>query len=365
MEIMTKILEKMDSGVDQTILFLKKFFKRSDAIQADLSDRWREHANRRTTILFAVFGIVIIILYTFVIRPPEDFPLNDLTTIPEGASLQEVAHILKDSHVVRSTLALRLIVIALGHDKSIRAGDYLFKEPKDIFAVSRAISVGAFGLVPERIRVPEGATTKQMALIFDNYLPRFDSNKFLEKALPLEGYLFPDTYFFLPNTTEDTVILTMQQNFNEHLNAPLEGMGSTTLAELVQKSGRSLNDIVILASIIEREARNTTDRRLISGVLANRLVRNMPLQVDVTFLYTLGKGTFQLTLADLASDSPYNTYKHKGLPPGPIGSPSLDSLIAAALPAKHKYLFFLADHTGVTHFCKDFECQKANKELYF
>ncbi len=347
------------------VSYLKSFFRKSDKIQADLSDRWREHANRRTTIVFATVGVIAIILYTFVIRPPEQFPLNDLTTVPDGVSVKEAAHILKDAHVIRSTLAFRLIVAALGHEKSIRAGDYTFKEPKDIFAVSRAISIGAFGLLPQRIRVPEGATTMQMARIFDGYLPRFDGAKFLEKATPMEGYLFPDTYFFLPNTNEDAVILTMQQNFNQHLEAPIEGMGSTTLAELVEKSGRPLKEIVILASIIEREAHNTMDRRLISGVLWNRLAKNMPLQVDVTFLYTLGKGTFQLTMADLTSDSPYNTYKHKGLPPGPIGSPSLDSLIAAAMPSKHKFYFFLADHSGVTHFCKDFACQQANKDLYF
>lgn len=350
---------------DQLVSYLKKFFKKSDALQADLSDRWREHSNRRTTIVIAVVGVVIISFYAFVVRPPDQFPLNDLTTIPDGSTVNQAAQVLKDAHVIRSTIAFRIIVAVLGHEKNMRAGDYLFKEPKDIFEVARAISVGAFGLVPQRIRVPEGATTKQMALIFSAYLPRFDRNKFLLKALPLEGYFFPDTYFFLPNTNEDAVILAMQQNFNEHLNAPIDGMGSTTLAELVQKSGKGLGDIVTLASIIEREAHNTTDRKYISGVLWNRLAKNMPLQVDVTFLYTLGKGTFQLTMADLVSDSPYNTYTHKGLPPSPIGSPSLESLIAAAQPTPSKYLYFLADHNGITHFCKDYVCQQANKDLYF
>ncbi len=348
-----------------TVSYLKKFFRKSDALQADLSDRWREHANRRTTIVITVVGVIILLLYTFVVRPPDQFPLNDITTIPDGSSVKEAAHTLKDAHLIRSTLAFRLIVLALGHEKNLRAGDYLFKEPKDIFAVARAVSIGAFGLVPQKIRVREGGTVRQMAFIFSAYLPRFNGNTFLEKALPMEGYLFPDTYFFLPNTNEDAVILAMQQNFNQHLNSPIEGMGSTTLAQLVEKSGRPLSEIVILASIIEREAHNSTDRRYISGVLWNRLARDMPLQVDVTFLYTLGKGTFQLTMSDLVSDSPYNTYSHKGLPPTPIGSPSLDSLIAAAQPTPSKFLFFLADHDGVTHFCKDFVCQQANKDKYF
>ncbi|MDP3646074.1 MAG: endolytic transglycosylase MltG [bacterium] len=351
--------------MNEIVTALKNFFHASDEIQADLSERWRPHSNRRTTIVFAIVGIFVILLYVFAIRPPDDFPLDELVTIPAGSTLTAAAKLLKENDVVRSAWVLRALVIVMGHEKTIHAGDYLFKEPKDVFVVARAISIGAFGLEPARVRIPEGATTKQMAIILRGPLKRFNEDRFLATASPLEGYLFPDTYFFLPNTTEDTAIQAMRQNFDHHMNAPIEGYGSTTLAELIRKSGKSEEDIVILASIIEREARNTKDRRLISGVLWNRLAKDMPLQVDVTFLYTLGKGTFQLTTKDLVTDSPYNTYINKGLPPTPIGSPSLDSLIAAAMPTKHTYLFFLADHSGITHFCKDFACQQANKDRYF
>jgi len=350
---------------NQLVAYLRKFFRKSDAIQAELSDRWRPHSNRRTTIIFVVLGVIAITLYVFAIRPPDDFPVDELVSIPSGSTLGQAAEILKENHVIHSTLAFRALVTIMGHEKSLHAGDYLFKEPVDVFTIARAISIGAFGLEPARVRIPEGATTKQMALILSGSLKRFDPATFLAKAQPQEGYLFPDTYFFLPNATEDTAIQTMRQNFEEHLNAPIDGMGSTTLADLIRKSGKSENDIVILASIIEREARNTMDRRLISGVLENRLAKNMPLQVDVTFIYTLGKGTFQLTMGDLTSNSPYNTYTNKGLPPTPIGSPSMDSLLAAVLPTKSKFLFFLANQNGITHFCKDFTCQQANKDLYF
>jgi len=344
---------------------LKKFFRISDRLQADLSARWRVNANRRSTIIIAVVGLCIIGAYLTFVRAPSRFPVDELVTIPSGSTTGEAAQILKDASVVRSTIALRVIVRLFGSDKAVRAGDYLFKQPEDVFSVAHAISVGAFGLEPERIRVPEGATVKQMSQIFGTYLKRFNVEGFSAKAQSLEGYLFPDTYFFLPNANEDAVILALRQNFEQHLHASIEGMGSTTLSDLIEHSGKSESDIVILASIIEREARNTKDRRLISGVLWNRLKLGMALQVDATFLYTLGKGTFQLTLQDLASDSPYNTYKNKGLPPTPIGSPSYDSLLAAVLPTKSKYLYFLADHTGVTHYCEDWACQSANKALYF
>jgi UPF0755 protein len=172
----------------------------------------------------------------------------------------------------------------------------------------------------------------------------------------MEGYLFPDTYFFLPNATEDTVIQTMRQNFDAHI---------ATVQADIDASGKPLSEIITLASIIEREARNPEERRKISSVLWNRLKKDMALQVDVTFLYTIGKGTFELTKDDLASDSPYNTYINKGLPPTPIGSPSLDAIVAAAVPAKTDYLFFMADLRGVTHFCKTHSCHQANKLRYY
>lgn len=342
---------------------LERFFHASDDLQGDLSHRWRKNANRRTSIVLFVCFSFLLLTYVFLVRPPSHFPVGELVTIPEGSSLSQAATILRDARVVRSTAALRLLVMALGHQHSIQAGDYLFKEPEDVFAVAKKISIGAFGLEPTRFLIPEGATTRQMASIFGSALQRFDAEKFVEKALPLEGYLFPDTYFFLPNVTEDTVIHAMQNNFLQQLETPVQG--STTLAMLIAESGMTEDEVVTIASILEREAHNTKDRRLIAGVINNRLKKKMPLQMDVTFLYTIGKGTFDLTMADLTSDSPYNTYKHPGLPPTPIGSPSLDSLIAAVTPTESKYLYFLADHSGVTHFCVDWECQKENKAKYF
>jgi len=246
-------------------------------------------------------------------------------------------------------------VLALGTQRTVRAGDYLFKEPRGIFSIARAMSTGAFGLEPIRIRVPEGATTKEMAIIFGTRLERFNRDNFLTQARPMEGYLFPDTYFFMPNAKEDAVIQAMRQNFDSQI---------IEVQRLAEQSGKSLADIVILASIIEREARNSNDRKMISGVLWNRLEMGMALQVDVTFLYTIGKGTFDLTKADLASDSPYNTYVNKGLPPTPIGSPSINSLMAAVAPTKNKYIFYLADNFGVTHFSKTYAEHLRKKRLY-
>jgi UPF0755 protein len=275
--------------------------------------------------------------------------------IPEGQTLTQISNTLYDDGVIRSPFMFRILVKVLGHERGVHAGDYLFKQPLSIFSIARAFSIGAFGLEPQRIRIAEGATTKEMSIIFAGKLQRFSQANFFAQAQPVEGYLFPDTYFFLPNATEDTVIRTMRQNFDTHI---------AEIDPLIQASGRSLEDIVTMASIIEREARNSEDRRKISGVLWNRIDKGMALQVDVTFLYTIGKGTFQLTTKDLLSDSVYNTYVHKGFPPTPIGSPSMDSLIAAANPIKSDYFFYLADNTGVTHFSKTYK-EHVQKKLRY
>ncbi len=164
---------------------LKSFFFKTDRLQEMLSARWREHSNRRTIIILVCVGFLAIISYLFIIRPPDDFPLQHLVSVPEGASLKETANTLKKDNVVRSTLVFRLIVTLSGHEHSMQAGDYIFKEPLDIFHIARAISIGANGLEPLRIRVPEVATTKQMAIIFSGQLERFNMQRFLFLTQPM------------------------------------------------------------------------------------------------------------------------------------------------------------------------------------
>ncbi len=336
--------------------FFEKLFERFLQFLSDAAEHWSKHTNRRTILTLIVGGTVLTWSYVALVQPPDDFPLGPLVTVPEGASLSEAARVLSESHAIRSEIAFKSFVKLSGHEGDIHAGDYLFKEPRDVFSVARALITGAYGLEPTRIRVREGATTKEMAALFAANLQRFDSAHFLASAQPQEGYFFPDTYFFLPNATDKLVEETMRQNFDEKI---------ASIQPRIASSTHSLAEIVTMASILEREAYNTQDRRMIAGVLWNRLAKGMALQVDVTFAYTIGKGTFQLTMKDLTSDSPYNTYKYKGLPPTAIGSPSLDSILAAVTPIKSDNLYFLADHHGVTHYCKTYACQLANKAKYF
>lgn len=342
--------------------FVETFFAVTDRWQGYLSKRWREHANRRTILISMLLGAVALALYVFIIEPPETFPTDELVSVPAGATVTQVGKILQEEGVVRNATAFRILAEALGGQRGVRAGDYLFKQPENIFTIARAMVAGQFGLEPARFRIPEGATAKLMADVYASQLQRFDAQDFLAKAAPLEGYLFPDTYFFLPNATQDTVLETMRQNFDAHLQATTTS--GRTLAQDVAASGRSLQDIVIMASIIEREAPGDVDRRLIAGVLWNRIKLGMPLQTDVPLTFLTGKNDSALTVKDLASTTPYNTYTHKGLPPGAIGNPSFDSIVAAANPTKSDYLYFLADPSGVTHYAKTYAQQVVNERKY-
>ncbi len=324
-------------------------------IRDRLSSEWRRGANQRTILISLCLGFLTLLSYTQWIVPPAAFPLNTLVEIPQGLSLSLLSDKLEEQGVVQSSIALQLVVNALGRAKDVKAGDYMFKQPAHVYEIARIITTGAFGLEPERIRIHEGATTKEMATIFAERLQRVDAARFLEKARPHEGYLFPDTYFFLPNASEDVIISAMRDNFDQHIQQ---------LTGEIASFGRPLSEVIIMASLIEREAYKSADRRMISGVLWNRINKNMLLQVDAAFLYTMGKATFDLTLQDLKTDDPYNTYKYKGLPPTPIGSPSLDSIRAAATPEKHSYLFYLADNAGTTYYSKTYEEHLRKKRLY-
>jgi len=328
---------------------------RLDTFEHQLSSKWRENTNRRTLVIIVILGLLSMYAYLFLIRPPDQFPLQKIITIPAGESGAQISNLLERDGIVRSALTFRIMAILLGHARDLHAGDYLFTEPLDVYQVAHTIGIGAYGLQPIKIRIPEGATVRQMATVFSIELQDFNAQHFLAQAQPLEGYLFPDTYYFLPNANENIVIEAMRQDFDLHI---------ATIQPQIEAFNKPLSEDVVMASIVEREANNAQDRRMIAGVLWNRIERGMPLQADVTLQYTLPKADSQLTISDLQSNSAYNTYTHAGLPPGPIGSPSIESLLSTVTPVKSKYLYYLADHSGVTHYCATFACQLANEQEY-
>ncbi len=311
-------------------------------------------ATRKKTFITFIFALLM--LYVSFIQAPNDFPTKVVFTVDDGATLSEVVDKLEYQNIIRSSTALKGLVTILGNAQNVFSGDYFFKSKKNVFQVAHIITTGSFDLTPVKITVAEGATIDDMAIIFGTRLPSFDRELFLEKAKVKEGFLFPDTYKFLPNAEAEEVIEKLENTFRERI------LG---IEAEVNAFGKPVEDVVIMASILEKEARTTESRRIIAGILWKRLSIGMPLQVDAVFGYILGKGTFQLTLDDLKIDSPYNTYKYKGLPVGPIASPGLDSLKSAVTPIETDYFFYLSDLEGEMHYSETFEQHKANKRRYF
>jgi UPF0755 protein len=227
-----------------------------------------------------------------------------------------------------------------------------------LFRVAKMIHGGEFGLIAKKITIPEGTSSFEIAKILQKELPAFKSEDFINEiqSNKYEGYLFPDTYFLTPNTKSSDAILMMRENFARQIQ-DYEGD--------ILKSKKSLNDLVIVASIIEDEANGSLEaKRIVSGILWKRLRLDMPLQVDSPFQYYNGKNSYTLTKTDLKDDNEYNTYVNKGLPPTAITNPGIDSLRASIAPTQTEYLYFLSDKHGGMHYAKNFEEHKRNRELY-
>ena len=184
-------------------------------------------------------------------------------------------------------------------------------------------------------------------------VPEFNYRQFIDRAR--EGYTFPDTYFFRPGQSIEAILSVFENNFRVKIQRA---------QEVIQKSGHTQDEILIMASLLEKEAATMKDRQQIAGVLWHRIEIGMRLQVDAVFPYILGKNTFELTREDLAVDSPYNTYVYKGLPPGPINNPGLNAILAAATPIKSKYVYFLSDKEGNFHYAVTYAQHLANKAKY-
>lgn len=288
--------------------------------------------------------------------PPKEFPEETIVTVKSGQSVREIAENLEDQKIIRNSWSLLGVLKFMYPDNAVLvAGDYLFERPMPLLHVIERIRTGDFGDSRIRITIFEGTTRAGMAEVFSEQLPQFNADEFMRKTASKEGYLFPDTYLFFPTTKTSEVIAVMEDRFEDQI---------AELLPEIEASDKTLEDIVIMASVIEREAYGRVDSFIISGILWERIRRGMLLQVDAPFVYLFGKGSAQLTRADLATDSPYNTYIYKGLPPGPISNPGRLALEAAIRPESSPYLFYLHGSDGQAHYAKTFEGHLSNKRAY-
>lgn len=303
-------------------------------------------------VLFVPF--IGIYLWSIAISPPEKFLRDTYIEIPKG-TLADTAIFLKEHSIIRSKTLFLFVVQRAGKEKGVQSGKYYFENPVDVFEIAKRVMSAEYGIKQKKITFPEGITTKEMAIILSKELPNFDDDTFQFLTKEKEGYLFPDTYFFHVNATSSEIISKMEETFL---------LRTVDLKQEAQEMERNWEKVVIIASLLEEEAATKADRKLVSGIIWKRLEMNMPLQIDATLGYVTGKGSLELTINDLRSDSPYNTYTHKGLPPTPISNPGTDALTAALYQTASPYLYYLSDKNGTIHYAKTFEEHKLNKARY-
>ncbi|MBU1558093.1 endolytic transglycosylase MltG [Patescibacteria group bacterium] len=302
-----------------------------------------------------MISVLVFMVYFLFVASPFSFPVGGTIEIGEGLSTQEIAKELKESKFIKSELLFEVIIRVFRGNNGVISGDYFFERRKNLFSITYRMAKGVFGVTPVRVTIQEGLTVNEISVILVEKFPKFDVETFKKEGEKFEGYLFPDTYYFLPNVKPSSVIKAMKNNFDERV------LG---VKNQIDASGYSLHEIITMASILEEEGITFQDRKMMSGVLWNRINIGMPLQVDAVFPYIIGKNTYEIDLEDLKNESLYNTYMYKGLPPGPITNPGFNSIVAALEPIEHNYLYYLSDKQYNTYYAEDFEEHKQNRILY-
>ena len=296
----------------------------------------------------AVFVLVLLALSAWFYFLDGFSTETKIVDIPQGLGLAAIAEKLEGEGVIRKAEILFLSALLSGTHGKLKHGEYEFSAGEALYSVHRKLRRGEVSL--RKVTFPEGLTLVQMAGILEasqivsreEFLALAQSGEYsAEKvgadASSLEGFLFPDTYFFVRGCSAERVIETMLKRFREAW-ATL-GIASTQ---------SNIKEIVTIASLIEKETAFAPERPLVSAVIRNRLKIGMKLELDPTVIYALGeKFDGNIRKKDLAFPSPYNTYVVSGLPPGPIAAPGLDSIRAALQPADVDYLYFVANGDGV------------------
>ncbi len=313
---------------------------------------WAEPPRRpgfalRTVLVFAlILGMLFTVVESWLVATsaPGLRTGPRVVEIPSHRGLFEVARLLDEAGVIRSPVGFSLLAVLRGSARSLKAGEYQIPRGASTFSVLWLLEGGY--VLQHNIVFQEGATvaelgrqleTERLARAEDILRVSRDA-LFLRtmdiRADTVEGYLFPDTYQFVKDMTAEEILARMVARMREKL--------SPEVLEQARARDLSLHQLLTLASIIEKEAVDPTEMPLISAVFWNRLKREMPLQADPTVQYALGKDRLRLSREDLSVDSPFNTYRRTGLPPGPIASPGRLAIQAAVRPASVNYLYFVA-----------------------
>lgn len=362
--------------------------KKSRARREEPAKRGRHHRRRFPWVaVIMLVCIAVVVLAVTQIGRSWLVPANANDTqiveveIPEGTPVSTMGDILEEQGLIRSSSAFSLLVRVQGAAANLQAGVHDLSPSMTMPEIVAALQEGAEEAGMLKVTVNEGLTVDQIAEVVadstsysaEDFLNLMSNQEFLAQLVQeypiltdsynnpnvryvLEGYLFPATYDVAQGETLESLVTQMVDKTNEVL--------SKYQAD-IDASSYSLQDIMSIASLVEKEGQTTEDRKLIAGVFYNRLEQGMPIQSDISVLYALGTHKEMVTYDDLEVDSPYNLYTNAGLPPGPMNSPSEDAIAAALEPTDNDYLYFYANlKTGEVFYTDDYEQHQAWAQEY-
>lgn len=305
------------------------------------------------------FGLVLLYV-SFENQAPENFPTDTAIVIQPGTGVKEIAEKLADENVVRSAQVLYYTILLFHDPTTIKASTYVFDEPLTTYQVAKRLSEGDFSGDLVRLTHIEGERNSKLAERAATVLPEFDSARFMTAAVEHEGKLFPETYLIPPSFTDEELLELLLTTYEDTIEP---------LRPLIEKSGLTEEELITLASIVEREANSSTSKKMVAGIFFNRLDIGMALQADATIEYVLDTPIAELRAGELADhleeiDSPYNTYLYPGLPPSPIGNPGLDSIMAVLEPEKSDYFYYITGDDGEFYYAETYNQHLDNIERY-
>ena len=309
---------------------------------------------RKRTVIMVAIGLILAVIaggaywYGEQMKPVASADAKPQTIkVKSGMTSGAIADVLLEKGLIRNRTAFLLAARQAGLDKALQAGEYAVSRA---MTVEQIINVMAKGItVYSEFTVPEGFTVEQIAALLEekglarkerflalarNYSP-FDKRERPNVKYRAEGFLFPDTYRISRGASEEMILQTMAQEFSRKFTPELQAKA--------QSIGLSAYEVIVLASLIEREVQLAKERPMVARVFLNRIKIGMPLQSCATIQYILGYAKEELTIADTQLPSPYNTYLHQGMPPGPVANPGLSSIQAALNPAEGGWLYFVID----------------------
>ena len=316
---------------------------------------------KKLFITFAI-GIIVAVIATLWWKNGT-LPVNSkassqkIFVVRKGQGVREISYNLKQQGLIKDPIVFFIITKKMGYDKKIEAGDFRLSPSMNTWDIANSLTHGTLDIW---VTIPEGKRTEEVAEILKKNIPTFQQS-WIQSLITDEGYLFPDTYLIPKDATIDLISTMMKDNFQQKFDSAK----NTKITNLTDR------ETIIMASLVEREAKADIDRPMVASVIYNRISIDMKLDIDATLQYALGYQTDEkrwwkkeLTSQDKTINSPYNTYTNPGLPPGPISNPGLASIKASLNPAKTDYLFYISDANGTNHYAKTMAEHNANIKKY-